>query len=254
MEKLLGLPVLASEHGKDVDKLIVYVHYLMLALFIGWLAYFIYVLFRFHKSKNPKADYVGVRGHASTWIEVAVAAIEAVLLIGFAVPLWAKVVSDYPPEKDSTVMRVVAEQFGWNVRYPGKDGTFGKADAKFVDGSNKLGLDQKDPNGKDDIQTLNEIHVQVNKPVLIHLTSRDVIHSFKVIAMRVCQDAIPGLSIPVHFTPTKVGKYQINCAQLCGTGHFGMALGFITVDSPEDFKKWNDEKTASAGKSATSFE
>ena len=86
MEKLLGLPALASEHGKDVDNLVIYVHWLMIALFIGWLGYFFYVMLRFHKSRNPKADYVGVKNHASNYIEGAVALVEGILLIGVAVP------------------------------------------------------------------------------------------------------------------------------------------------------------------------
>ncbi len=93
------------------------------------------------------------------------------------------------------------------------------------------------PHGKDDIQTLNEIHVLVNKPVIIYLSSKDVIHSFKIMAMRVCQDAIPGLRIPVWFTPTKIGKYQINCAQLCGHGHSSMSGGFLTVESQADLRQ-----------------
>src|ERR1044071_5305593 len=127
-EKLLGMPVLASKHGQDVDNLIVYVHWLMIALFVGWFAYFAYALFRFHRSRNPRADYLGVRGHASNYIEVAVAVVEAILLIGVAVPLWAKAVDKFPAEKDSTVLQIVAQQFAWNVRYPGKDGLFGKQD------------------------------------------------------------------------------------------------------------------------------
>ena len=87
MEKLLGLPVLASENGRDVDLLIIWVHWLMIALFVGWLAYFAYALFRFHKSRNPKADYIGVKNHASNYIEGAVAIVEGVLLIGIAIPL-----------------------------------------------------------------------------------------------------------------------------------------------------------------------
>src|SRR5215831_1538640 len=114
MEKILGLPVLASQHGKDVDNLIVYVHWLMVVLFVGWLAYFLYTLFRFHRSRNPKADYIGVRGHASNYIEGAVALVEGVLLIGVAVPLWARTVDKFPPDKDSTVIQVVAQQFAWN--------------------------------------------------------------------------------------------------------------------------------------------
>src|SRR4029450_6454434 len=116
-----------------------------------------------------------------------------------------------------------------------------------------IGLDSSDPHTKDDIQTLNVIHVPVNKPVVIHLTSKDVIHSFKVIAFRGTQDAIPGMSIPVWFTPTKEGKYQINCAQLCGTGHYSMSQGFVTVESQENYDKWVT-KQSSGGGAATTFE
>src|SRR6267154_4640645 len=191
MSKLLGLPVLASEHGQQVDNLIIYVHWLMIVLFVGWLAYFAYALFRFHHSRNPKADYVGVKNHASSYIEVAVAVVEGVLLIAVAVPLWSKAVT-VPKEEGSTQVQIVGQQFNWNARYPGKDGKFGQSDMHFVNSTNTFGLDPADPNGKDDIQlTLGEMHVPVNKPVVAYVSSRDVIHSFKVIAMRVTQDAIP---------------------------------------------------------------
>jgi cytochrome c oxidase subunit 2 len=252
MEKLLGLPVLASEHGKHVDNLIIYVHLLMMALFVGWLAYFAYVLFRFHRSRNPKADHIGARTHASTYVEGAVAIVEGVLLIFIAVPFWSKLVDEFPAEKDAVVVKIAAQQFAWNIRYAGKDGVFGKQDLKLVASENPLGVDPTDPNGKDDIQTLNDMHVPVNKPVIVHLTSKDVIHSFKVIALRVTQDAIPGLMIPTHFTATKEGRYQINCAQLCGNGHYGMAQGFLSVDNTEKYQEWIDSKSSGGG--ATSFE
>src|SRR5881396_2711569 len=140
MEKLLGLPVLASEHGKDVDNLIIYVHWLMIVLFIGWLAYFGYALFRFHRSRNPKADYVGVKGHASNYIEGAVAVIEGFLLICVAFPLWAKAARDFPPEKDSTVIQIVGQQFNWSARYAGTNGIFGKQDMRLVTAENIFGV------------------------------------------------------------------------------------------------------------------
>jgi cytochrome c oxidase subunit 2 len=251
--KLLGMPVLASEHGQQVDNLIIYVHWLMMALFVGWLAYFAYALFRFHHRRNPKADYIGVRNHASNYIEVIVALVEAVILLFVAVPLWAKTVDKFPAEKDSTVIQIVAQQFAWNVRYPGKDGEFGAQDMKFVSADNSFGVDPADPKGKDDIVTLNEVHVVVNKPVLIRLSSKDVIHSFKVIAMRVTQDAIPGMRIPLHFKPIKEGRYQINCAQLCGEGHASMANGYMIVQSQEEFDKWIASQTP-AGAGGGSFE
>ena len=253
MEKLLGLPVLASEHGKDVDNLIIYVHWLMIVLFVGWLAYFAYALFRFHRSRNPKADYVGVKNHASNWIEGAVALIEGVLLIGVAVPLWAKAVDKFPDPKQSTVLQVVAQQFAWNVRYSGKDGEFGTQDMRFVTSENVFGIDPSDPKGKDDVPGLNEIHVPLVKnpdgktrPVIIYISSKDVIHSFKVIALRICQDAIPGMRIPIWFRPTQEGRYQINCAQLCGNGHVGMKDGFLVIESQAAYDKWLASKVGGA--------
>ncbi len=252
LTRLLQLPMLASEHGKRVDALIIYVHWLMIALFIGWIAYFFYAIYRFRKSKNPKADYVGAKTHASTYIEVAVAVVEGVLLLGMAVPLWARSVDQFPSAKDSTVLRVTAEQFAWNARYPGPDGEFGKQDYRSISSTNLLGYVADDPNAKDDIDTA-EMHVPVNKPVIVYLTSKDVIHSFQIDPMRVTQDAIPGMKIPLQFTPITVGHYQIQCAQLCGAGHSKMK-GFLTVDTDEDYTKWLAEKLKAKGSTATSFE
>ena len=240
---VLGLPPLASENGQGVDDLIIYVHWLMIALFIGWIIYFFYALYRFRSSRNPKADYVGVRNHASSYIELAVAVVEALLLVFVAVPLWSKAVDKFPAASESTVVQVVAQQYAWNARYAGLDGIFGRQDMKFVASDNVFGVDPTDVNGKDDIQTLNDLHVVVNKPVIIYLTSKDVIHSLKIIAMRVCQDAIPGLRIPVWFKPTQIGRYQINCAQLCGPGHAAMTGGYVTVESQDDFDKWIKSKS-----------
>lgn len=252
MEKLLGLPVLASEHGRHVDDLIIYVHWLMIALFVGWLSYFAYALFRFRRSRHPKADYVGVKSHASSYLEGAVALVELVLLAAFAVPFWAKAVDKLPKETDSTVIQVVGQQFNWNARYPGKDGKFGRQDMRFVTSENIFGVDPSDPNGKDDIQVngLGEMHVPIDKPVICYISSKDVVHSFKVIAMRVTQDAIPGMRIPAWFTPTKEGRYQINCAQLCGNAHSAMATGILVVESQAAFDKWLASKVGAA----TSFE
>src|SRR5690348_16231468 len=174
MGKLLGLPVLASEHGQQVDDLIIYVHWLMIILFVGWLSYFAYTLFRFHHSRNPKADYYGVKNHASSYIEGAVALVEGVLLVGVAIPFWAQAVDKFPKESESTRIQIVAQQFNWNVRYPGKDGIFGKQDMHLVSDQNIFGVDPNDPNGKDDVQIPNEVHVPFvkgadgkTKPVII---------------------------------------------------------------------------------------
>lgn len=202
MHDLLGLPIDASVHGERIDQIIVILHWLMLVLFVGWGSFFLYSLFRFRKKKNPQADYIGVRSHASSYIEVAVALFEGLLLVGFAIPVWSNVWTKYPAEQDAMVIHVVAEQFAWNVHYPGRDGVFGKRDIKLVTSDNPLGLDRSDPNAKDDITTINQLHIPVGKPILIYLTSKDVIHSFSLPLLRVKQDAIPGERIPVTFTAT----------------------------------------------------
>ena len=246
--KLLNLPVLAGENGKAVDDLIIYVHWLMILLFVGWFAYFVYALWRFNAKRHPKADHMGVRSHASSYIEVAVVVAELVLLIGFAIPMWAKAsnVTKIPDYKDATTIQIVAQQFAWNARYAGKDGVFGKQDLTQVAENNLFGVRADDANGKDDVQVLNEIHVPVGKPVICFVSSKDVIHSFKVIALRVTQDAIPGMRIPCWFTATKEGRYQINCAQLCGNGHSGMSGGFLVVESQAAYDKWLASKSGGA--------
>jgi cytochrome c oxidase subunit II len=241
--KVLGLPELASVHGRSVDDLMVYLHWLMLALFVGWIAYFGYVLWRFRAARQPKANPEGSKSKVPTYAEVAVALIEAVLLIGVAMPIWAKNVDHFPKPEESTVIQIQAQQFAWNARYPGADGKFGRQDMKLISNDNLFGVDPTDAAGKDDVQVFNEIHVPVNKPVLIYLSSKDVIHSIKLVAMRVTQDAIPGLRIPFTFTPTKTGRFQIECAQLCGNGHAAMAGGFIVVQTPEDYASWLASKS-----------
>jgi cytochrome c oxidase subunit 2 len=246
---ILGLPHDASLQGGGTDHLIVAVHALMFALFVGWLAFFLFVMFRFNQRRHPKADYEGVKSHASSYVEVIVALVEAVLLVGFAMPVWSRAVEKFPSEKDSTVIRVVAQQFQWNAWYPGKNGVFVKADPKFISGDNTFGFDKSDPNYKSNFVVAKDFLVPVGKPVIAYISSLDVIHSFAVRPLRAMQDAIPGMRIPVHFTPGEIGTYQINCAQLCGVSHFGMR-GTIKVVSQADYDKWIAEKSkagASAG-------
>ena len=123
MTEWLGLPALAARHGEQIDNLIGWIHVFMLVLFVGWGGFFVYVLIRFRKSRNPVADYTGVKSHGSSYIEVGVPVVEAVLLFGFAIPLWAARVADVPPESEAVVVQVTGEQFAWNVHYAGPTGS-----------------------------------------------------------------------------------------------------------------------------------
>ena len=249
LRKLFFLPEDASLHGHEIDLLIYLVHLLMFVLFIGWAIYFIVVLIRFSKRKNPKANYHGVQNHMSSYIEAAVAVIETVLLIGFSIPFWVKQVNAFPERTDTVEIHLVAEQFAWNFHYPGQDGIFGKTDIKYFDKqANPLGLDPTDPHGKDDFTTINQLHLPIGRPAIIRLTSRDVIHCFSLPVMRVKQDIIPGIRIPVWFIPTKTGQFDIGCAQLCGIGHYRMR-GYLTIHEESDYQKWSDEQAKAASAS-----
>ncbi len=243
MEKLLGLPLDISLTGHRVDEVIGLVHLLMLILFVGWGIYFILAIVKFRRSKHPKANYAGVKSRVSTWLEAGVAVFEAVLLIGFSIPIWAAYVRVPDPMENPVVIRVAAEQYAWNIHYPGPDGIFGRADVKFVSADNPLGLDRSDPDGKDDIVMINQMWIPAGRPVLVQLTSKDVIHCFFIPVLRVKQDAIPGQLIPVAFTAMKTGNYEIACAQLCGLGHYRMK-GFVTIQMPEEFDKWVRDQAA----------
>lgn len=235
MARWLGLPVQASAQAAQLDTITVIVHVLMAVLFIGWSGYFIYVLARFRRRRNPSADYGGARGRWSTWTEIGVAAVEVLLLAAFSIPAWASRVS--PPAAGALVVRVVAQQFSWTIHYPGADGEFGRVDTALISPDNPAGLDAGSAHAADDVVTVNDMHLPIGQPVIVQLSARDVVHSFGVPAMRVKQDAIPGMTTPVWFTPTLQGSFDIACSQLCGLGHYRMR-GVITVEPPESFTAW----------------
>lgn len=263
MQALLSrwMPVDVSAHGGELDALNAWVHWLMAVLFVGWILYFIYVLFRFRAGANPRASYEGAHSHFSSYIEAGVAIVEVVLLVGFSIPAWAAWV-DIPEGDDVFEVRVTGQQFQWNVHYPGPDGVFGRTDISLVDDviGNNIGLDRSDPAAQDDVFSLNNLVLPVDRNIVVHLTSRDVIHSFFLPQMRVKQDAIPGMMVPVHFRATDVTPaearnpgctagqncWEIACAQLCGLTHFRMR-GFYSILPQAEFDAWMAQQQAALG-------
>jgi cytochrome c oxidase subunit 2 len=212
-----------------------------------------FVLVRFRKGANPSASYAGAKGqvregHRDRRRHHRDRAAGRIRDSGVGDSS-----EGVAAENEAVIVRVVGEQFAWNVHYPGPDGRFGRTDVHLVAADNPLGLDKNDADAKDDLTEINQMNVPVDRPVLVHLSSKDVIHSFGLYEMRIKQDAVPGLDIPLWFIPTvttdemrrKVGKpdfeYEIACSQLCGLGHYRMR-GFVTVQSAADFKKWFDDQ------------
>ena len=233
---LMGQPGLASQHGEMVDHMLELLHWFMIVLGVGWSIFLVIVFTKFRKERQQRADYHGVRGHASTHLEIGVVIVEVILLLGFAFPLWGERSEEYPAGSNVLKMRAVAEKFAWTFQYPGNDGVLGAVDMRKVDMAtgNSIGRDFKDPNGEDDVIKPATLTLPVGRPVIIDVTSKDVIHNLALVPMRMAQDATPGVRSHIWFTPTKIGTWDIICGQLCGPGHSGMKAT-LNVVSEADF-------------------
>ncbi|HEY8223825.1 MAG TPA: cytochrome c oxidase subunit II [Pyrinomonadaceae bacterium] len=226
-------PPAISEHAPALDRqflltiIIVGIAFTAAQVGLGWMVW------KYRDSGKPgdRALYT----HGSNRLEVIWTVITAIVFIGLAVmgqSVWANLrLHDAPP--GSYPVEVVAQQFQWNFHYPGKDNVFGRTDPRLIDDSalNFIGIDETDPNAKDDAVTASLV-IPVNRPIELRLRSKDVIHSFWVPPLRFKQDLVPGMEIKVHFTVNKVGKYELACAELCGQLHFKMKSYMLVL--PQD--------------------
>jgi cytochrome c oxidase subunit 2 len=210
------LPENVSTFGEEIDALFYLIYYITGAVFILVTVLMVLFLVMYRHREGRAAVY----SHGNTALEIIWTVVPAIILIVIAfisVSTWTKVKASAPPSDFN--LQVTGKQFNWEILYPGPDGKFGT---------------------QDDFKIDNEMHVPVNKVVRIILKASDVIHSFFLPNLRVKQDAVPGRDILVWFEATKTGKYELPCAELCGFGHSGM-LGWLFVDSPEDYEKWVKE-------------
>ncbi len=227
MTRLMPMP--ASAHAGELDLIMTLVHVVVGVVFIGWLAFLTWVLIRYRRSRQPHADIAGLQSRAPGRVEIAVVAAEVILLAVFALPAWIALAGGPPRGTSPLVVRVVAEQFAWNAHYAGADGAFGDTHLHLVGPGNPLGLDRSGA-GADDVVAANRIPLIKDRPVMIQLSSKDVIHSFGLPNFRVKMDAIPGMLVPVWFTPTVAGSFDLVCSQLCGLGHYRMRAVVEVVD------------------------
>jgi cytochrome c oxidase subunit 2 len=201
-----------------------------------------YAVWRYRATNRERASHSS--GNAR--VEIILAAITGVIFIALAITgqrVWARLrLNQAPP--DAMQVEAVAQQFAWNFRYPGADGKFGRVDPRlYNDADNSigsrpgpLGIDPTDPASKDDVVTTT-LAAPVNRPINLTLRSKDVIHGFYVPALRLKQDAVPGMKINIHFAATREGRYEIACAELCGQFHHQMRA-YLEVKSPRDFEEW----------------
>jgi cytochrome c oxidase subunit 2 len=208
-------------------------------------------VWRFRAKGGERASYT----EGSARVEIALAAITAVVFIALAITgqrVWASLQLNQAPP-DAVQVEVTGQQFLWNFRYPGADGRFGTTNPKlYNDADNSigarpgpLGIDASDPSGKDDVVAGSMI-VPIGRPINVTLRAKDVTHDFFVPALRLKQDAVPGLKINIHFTATKEGRYEIACAELCGQLHHQMRA-YLEVKSQAEFEKWLGERAPKQG-------
>lgn len=197
-------------------------------------------------NRAPDAKITKFPGGAKGLVIAAflVVGVEVLALGIFGVKAWANVYLQ-PPSANAMPVQVQAGQFAFYFRYPGPDGTFGPLHPELINEStqNYYGLDlDHDQDSKDDIVTA-EMAIPVNKEIHLLMHAKDVGHSFFVRELRVQQDFVPGLDVSLHFTATKVGKYEIVCTQLCGLGHYNMKA-YLDVMSQQDFDDWIKKEAA----------
>jgi len=233
MSRRWWFPASISEHGPAYDRqflltiIVVGVAFATAQVALG------YAVWRY---RDTGGGARAVYSHGNNRLEIIWTIVTAAVFISLALlgqRVWYNLHMQPAPPGAAKVW-VVAQQFQWNFHYAGADGKFGKIDPKKInDGSlNYIGLDDADPASADDavVQTL---VVQVNRPVELMLSSRDVTHSFWVPQLRYKQDAVPGMDIPVHFTPNTVGRYEIACAELCGQQHYKMRAYMLVLPDDE---------------------
>jgi cytochrome c oxidase subunit 2 len=241
----IGMPMAASTYSGQIDWLMGILHVAMIGMFLIWGVYFVYCLIAYRARPGGQATYHQTGEKASFIPDGIVLAFELWLILGFGIPIWNELKQETPPVQESLEVVLVAQQFAWNFQYAGPDGVFGKRDVAQVSASNPIGLDESDPASKDDFITINNLYVPVNKPVILRMTSKDVIHDFQVTNFRNKQDILPGSMQTLWFEPDQTGKYEIGCAQLCGVGHTQM-IGNVWVETPEDYKEWEREQIEEA--------
>lgn len=240
----LLLPPASSVHGAEIDTLMKVSMTLILVVFFALSPMLFYFAYKYRGRSSNKAYFFAHNNKLEiVWTVVPTIILTALIIYGLRT--WDRAMN--PDITDATVIEVYSKQFDWTARYSGDDNILGEANYKLVEGRNTLGVDINDENASDDI-VVREVHLPVNKPVLLKFRSRDVIHSAFLPHFRVQMNCVPGLSTQFAFTPTKTTQemkeaegedfeYVLLCNKICGSAHFNMQMKFV-VESEEDYNKW----------------
>ncbi len=210
------------------------------AVFVAVNLFLAFCVIKFRYKEGARAAYEPENKKLEAWL-TALTAVGVAAMLTPGLFVWANFVN--VPE-DAHEVEAIGQQWHWTFRYPGDDGKFGEVDAERISADNPFGMDPDDPNGQDDILVYNpEAHIPVDKPVKFLLRSKDVLHNFTVAQFRVKMDLVPGMETFLWLTPTKTGRFEVLCEELCGIAHFAMR-GAVIVDEPGDFDAWLSSQTS----------
>lgn len=238
----------ASEQGEKIDLMLYITIAVTGVVFVITQILLFWFCFKYQEKDGKKA-YFFPHNTKLELLWTTVPAIFLTVLVVFGLKYWFKMTNDAP--KDAIVIEITGHQFGWEMRYPGKDGVLGKKNYKLYNqpSGNTLGVDFEDPDSHDDIHVSTEMHIPVGKPVKLVINAQDVIHDVGLSHFRMKMDAVPGIPTTMWFTPKYTTEemkvrtsnpefvYEISCDQMCGQGHFSMR-GVIVVESEGDYNKW----------------
>ena len=215
--------VQASTYAADIDRLILLIGVIVGVWFLLAEGIFFWLIWKFRAKPGERTQYLdGTEKHVKKWITIPHALVlvcDVFILVG-AVSVWYDVKQQLP-DADSTI-RVIGQQWAWTFQHPGAD--------------NELDTG-------DDIFTVGDLHVEVEKTYHFQLQSRDVLHSFSVPVFRLKQDAIPGRSITGWFTPTRTGEHDVQCSEICGIGH-GVMAARIHIEDANTHAAWINRSSA----------
>jgi cytochrome c oxidase subunit 2 len=223
-----------ASNWRYIDDTIIITFWITGGVFTAILLFMAYCVFRFRHQPRRRAAYEPENKKLEWWLTIVTAVgVGAMLTPGLFV--WAQFVT--VPEGASEA-EAIGQQWQWSFRLPGEDGRLGKSDTQYISSDNPLGLNPNDRDARDDVVIEGEdLHLPLSKPVKLLLRSIDVVHSFYVPEFRTKMDLLPGMVTYVWFIPTRTGTFEILCAELCGTGHFGMR-GKVVVQEESEYQAW----------------
>jgi len=222
-------------------------------VFVAVNLFLAYCVIRYRYKKGARSTYEP-ENKKLEYILTGLTAVGVALMLTPGLFVWAKFV-DVPA--DAHVVEAVGQQWHWTFRYPGADGKLGQVDAERISAANPFGIDPEDPNGRDDKVVYSaEAHLPIDRPVKLLLRSKDVLHDFTVAQFRVKMDLVPGMDTFLWLTPTRNGRFEILCEELCGIAHYAMR-GAVVVENQGDFDTWlaaqptfDDQMSKPAGNAA----